>query len=215
MSDQIQSNPAEDLSTAIRRSLTAYRNLLKMFPADHPTTANLKDGFTCIELGVTFYEEANRAIQAGIWFAASAIAAAALEAMLLAKMFTNTEKVADLASFRKLLEKHKGDFGSFARKEMDLGRLLDMAKQLDWFRPGGIPDSLLGMLTQNIERETMTTLTAVFKDSPSAGYTSADLLRQYRNLLHPAFCLKQNIHPTQETGIRATFFCLVAYSSLN
>ena len=33
--------------------------------------------------------------------------------------------------------------------------------------------------------------------SPGAGYTSADLLRQYRNLLHPAYCLKQDICPTK------------------
>src|ERR1022692_3943384 len=50
---------------------------------------------------------------------------------------------------------------------------------------------------------------------PSAGYTSADLLRQYRNLLHPAYCLKQDVHPTKDTGTRATFFCLVAYASLS
>jgi hypothetical protein len=55
----------------------------------------------------------------------------------------------------------------------------------------------------------------IFKDTPSAGHASADLLRQYRNLLHPAYCLKQDIHPTKNTGIRATFFCLVAYAALS
>jgi hypothetical protein len=49
-----------------------------------------------------------------VWFAAAAVAAAALEAMLLAKMFMNTAAVAQLASFKKLLDKHQGNFGSFA-----------------------------------------------------------------------------------------------------
>jgi hypothetical protein len=98
---------------------------------------------------------------------------------------------------------------------MDLGKLLDMAKELAWFRPGGVPSLLTKMLAQYVDQDTLTALTVIFKDSPSAGYTSADLLRQYRNLLHPAYCLKQDIHPTKDTGIRATFFCLVAYASLS
>jgi HEPN domain-containing protein len=185
-----------------------------MLPSDDPKVANFKDGFACWELALTFYEEANRAVQAGVWFAAAAAVAAALEAMLLAKMFTNTDEVAQLASFRKLLDKHQGDFGSFARKEMDLGKLLEMAKELAWFRPGGVPSLLTNMLAQYVDPDTLTALAVIFKDSPSAGYTSADLLRQCRNLLHPAYCLKLDIHLAKDTGIRATFFCLVAYASL-
>ena len=215
MDDQAQTDFTAEFPTAARSALAAYRNLLDMLPSDHPNVANMKDGLACCELALTFYEEANRAVQAGVWFAAAAVAAAALEAMLLAKMFTNTDEVAQLASFKKLLDKHQGNFGSFARKEMDLGKLLDMAKELAWFRPGGVPSLLTKMLAQYVDQDTLTALTVIFKDSPSAGYTSADLLRQYRNLLHPAFCLKQDVHPTKDTGTRATFFCLVAYASLS
>jgi hypothetical protein len=71
------------------------------------------------------------------------------------------------------------------------------------------------MLAQYVDQDTLAELAVLFKDSPIAGNTSADLLRQYRNLFHPAYCLKQEIHPTKDTGIRATFFCMVAYASLN
>jgi hypothetical protein len=215
MDDQAQTDFTAEFSTAARSALAAYRNLLDMLPSGHPNLANMKDGLACCELAFTFYEEANRAVQAEVWFAAAAVAAAALEAMLLAKMFTNTDEVAQLASFKKLLDKHQGDFGRFARKEMDLGKLLDMAKELAWFRPGGVPSLLTKMLAQYVDQDTLTALAVIFKDSPTAGYTSADLLRQYRNLLHPAYCLKQDIHPTKDTGIRATFFCLAAYASLS
>src|ERR1035438_8447648 len=215
MDDQEQTDFTAEFSTAARRVLVAYRRLLDTLPGDHPTVGNMKDGLACCELAFTFYDEANRAIQAGVWFAAAAVGAAALEAVLLAKMFTNTDEVAQLASFKKLLDKHQGNFRSFARKEMDLGKLLDMAKELAWFRPGGVPGLLTKMLAQYVDQDTLTALTVIFKDSPSAGFASADLLRQYRNLLHPAYCLKQDIHPTKDTGIRATFFCLVAYASLS
>jgi hypothetical protein len=214
MDERAQTEFLAEFSTAARSALSAQRDLLDGLPSDHPAVANMKDGLACCELALTFYEEANRAVQASVWFAAAAVAAAALEAMLLAKMFTNTDEVARLAPFRKLLDKHHGDFGSFARKEMDLGKLLDMAKELAWFRPGGVPRFLTEMLSHYVDLDTLTALTVIFKDSSSAGYTSADLLRQYRNLLHPAYCLKQDIRPTKDTGIRATYFCLVAYASL-
>ena len=204
-----------EFSTVARSALAAYRNLLDALPTDHPDVANMKDSVACCELALTFYEEANRAVQAEVWFAAAATAAAALEAMLLAKMFTHTHEVAQLASFKKLLDKHQGDFGNFARKEMDLGKLLDMAKELEWFLPGGVPSFLTEMLARYVGQDTLTALMVIFNGSPSAGCTSADLLRQYRNLLHPAYCLKQDIRPTKDTGIQATFFCLVAYASLS
>jgi len=204
---------AEFLTTA-RKTVAAYRVLLDGLPQADPNVANIRDALACCELGFAFFEEANRAIQAEIWFAAASVAAAALEALLLGKMFMNADAVAQLATFKKLLDRHRGDFGSLARKEMDLGKLLDMAKHLEWFRAGGVPSPLINLLAQHIDGDTLTKLMALFKDSASAGYTSADLLRQYRNLLHPAYCLKQSIHPTKDTGIQATFFCLVAFSAL-
>jgi hypothetical protein len=214
MGSQEQTEFVEKFSTDMRSAVAEYRNLLNMLPSDHPNMANLKDALTCCELALTFYEEANRAIQAEIWFAAAAVAAAALEAMLLAKMFMSTDNVAKMAPFKKSLDRHKGDFGTFAREEMNLGKLLDMAKELSWFRPGGVPALLIALFEQHVDQDTLTALTGVLNDSPSAGYVSADLLRQYRNLLHPASCLRQEIHPTKDVGIRATFFCVVAFASI-
>lgn len=211
MGDQRQFVAA--FSTEARCALSAYRSLLNALPSDDPKVANFKDGLACCELALTFYEEAGRAIQAEVWFGATAVAAAALEAMLLAKVFTYANEVAQVASFSKMIERHRGDFGSFART-MDLGKLLDMAKELKWFRPGGVPSFLTEMLAQHLDQDAVTALTGMFKDSPNAGHTSADLLRQYRNLLHPASCLKQDVRPTKDAGIHAVFFCLVAYAAL-
>lgn len=202
-----------DFASKYSIDLCAYRDLLATLPSDLPGASNLRDGIACSELALVFHTEANRAVQAEIWFAAAALAAAALESMLLAKMFMNAEEVVKLPTFRKLLDKHNGDIGSFARK-MDLGNLVEMAKQLGWFRPGGVPSLLTDMLSKHVGMTTLMALTAFFKHSQSAGYEAADLLRQYRNLLHPASCLKQEAQPTKETGMRATYFSLVAFASL-
>jgi hypothetical protein len=45
---------------------------------------------------------------------------------------------------------------------MDLGKLLDMAKELAWFRPGGVPGSSVEMLAHFVEQEALTALTAIF-----------------------------------------------------
>ena len=205
----------EDHYTAnSRRLLEGARGALAELEIDHPEAANIRDALSCCELAITFHQEANRAVQAEVWFAAASVAAAALEAMLLAKMFMDTDKVAQLPSFKKLISKHNGDFGSFARKEMDLGRLLEIAKELAWFCPGGVPTWLAELLAKHVDQDILPRLIALFENSSSAGYTSAVTLRQYRNLLHPAYCLKQEFQPTKETGVRATFFSLVAYAAL-
>lgn len=122
MDDQAKTDFTAEFSTAARSALAAYHNLLDMLPNDDPNVRNIKDGLTCCELALTFYEEANRAVKAQVWFAAAAVAAAALEGMLLAKMFMNTEKVAQLAQFKRLLDKHRGDFGEFRAKRDGFGK---------------------------------------------------------------------------------------------
>jgi hypothetical protein len=213
MGDQAQTDSMAEFSGAARTAIAAYRNLLDKLPSDHPNVANMKDGLACWELGLEFYGEANRAVQAEVWFAAAAVAAAALEAMLLAKMFASTEAVAQLASFKKLIERHHGDFGSFPKRDGS-GETPRNGQRACMVPTRRRSNFLTKMLSYYIDQDALTTLTGMFTGSPSAGYTSADLLRQYRSLLHPAYCLRQDICPTRDTGIRATFFCLVAYASL-
>lgn len=108
-----------------------------MLPSDHPNAAKMKDGLACWVLP-SHSTRRNRTVQAEVWFAA----AAALEPMLLAAMFTKTDVVAQLASLKRPFDKHQGDFGSCVRKEMDLGKLLEMAKEVVWFRPSGVSSLL-------------------------------------------------------------------------
>ena len=169
MGSQEQTQFVEKFSTDMRSAVAEYRNLLGMLPSDHPNVASLKDALSCCELALTFYEEATHAVQAETCFAAAAVGAAALEAMLLAKMFMSTDKVAQMARFRKSLDRHKGDFGAFAREEMNLGKLLEMAKELSWFRPGGVPGILAALFEQRIDPDTLTALTHVLNEGPSAG----------------------------------------------
>ncbi|MGA3189852.1 MAG: hypothetical protein ABSF22_22320 [Bryobacteraceae bacterium] len=82
---QAQTELTSEFSTDARSALVSYRNLIDTLPNDHPSVPNLKACLECLELALTFLEEANRAVQAEVWFAASAVAAAALEAMLLAE----------------------------------------------------------------------------------------------------------------------------------
>ncbi len=208
--DQIALAKLNDLN---QDAVAQLRNFVNAMPRNHPDVANLKDALACLDLASTFYAEANKAIEAEVWFAAAGVAAGALEALLLGKLFLNSDKVTKLPSFAKSLAKQNGDLGAFART-MDLGKLLDIAKELAWFQAGDVPSSLTDMLSHYAEADTLTALAAIFKDSPSAGYASADLLRKYRNLLHPACCLKETIVPTKNTGIAATYCCLVAFASL-
>lgn len=46
---------------------------------------------------------------------------------------------------------------------------LTWPKELAWFRPGGVPSLLTKMLAQFVDQDTLTAITVIFKDGPSAG----------------------------------------------
>jgi hypothetical protein len=97
-------------------------------PGTDPRIAGFKDGIFCFEVALTFYEEANLAVQAGAWFAAASIASSALESVLLSKCFFQEAEIRALPKFQKLKRSHKEDFGLFARS-LDLGKLLESKRQ--------------------------------------------------------------------------------------
>ena len=201
-----------------RRTLDELKELLEKLrtgPANSdPRVANLKDGIFCLELALVFYEEANKALQAEAWFAASAVASSALESVLLSKCFFQADEITALPKFAKLKQKHKGDFGQFARS-FDLGKLLEIATDLSWFPGiGGLPQIVTSYLGRHLAEATMSDLIRLFEDK-DVGRTCADYVRKHRNLLHPAVCLKEGRQPSRDEALAATFFFLVAFPSLS
>ncbi|WP_263373072.1 hypothetical protein [Granulicella aggregans] len=172
-----------------------------------------RDGFFCIELAMTFYEEANLALEAEAWFAASALASSALESVLLYKCCLSEGSVRALSKFQGLPRKYNLDFGLFVRS-LDLGKLLEMANSLHWFPEGGIPKTFANYLAEHLDEDSMSILLGLFIDNPNIGCLCADHVKEYRNLLHPAVCLREGRQPSKEAGMTATFLLLIAFSSL-
>ncbi len=178
-----------------------------------PRIASFKDGVFCFELALTFYEEANLALQARAWFAAAAIASSALESVLLSRCFFQEEEIRALPKFQKLKRGYREDFGLFARS-LDLGKLLEIANELSWFPTGGVPKTLTSYLARHLDEGTLSNLIGVFEGNPNVGRTCADHVREYRNLLHPAVCLKEGRQPSKDAGQTATLLFIVAFASL-
>jgi hypothetical protein len=180
---------------------------------EDPKIASFKDGVFCFELALTFYEEANLAIQAGAWFAAIPIASSALESVLLSKCFFYEEDVRAIPKFQRLKRSYKENFGLFARS-LDLGKLLEIAKELSWFPDGGIPKTFTNLLGAHLDEGILSGLIGLFAGSPNVGQVCADHVREYRNLLHPAVCLKEKRNPSRDAGMTATFLFMIAFTSL-
>jgi hypothetical protein len=173
----------------------------------------MQDWIFCMKLAMTFYEEANHAVQAGTWFSATAISASALEAMLLAKCFLQMDRIKSLPKWANLKRSHKADFGLLMRS-MDLSKLLDIAELLSWFPSTGIPDVFLETMRPYLNAQTEADLTALFASTPNVGLVCSKHLREYRNLLHPAVCLKEGRQPSPNAGMTATFLFLIAITAL-
>jgi hypothetical protein len=59
-----------EVFTGIRVAVADHLRRLDGLPAT-PKVAEMKDCFLCLEIALSFYEEANRAVQANAWFAAA------------------------------------------------------------------------------------------------------------------------------------------------
>ena len=179
----------------------------------NPRIASFKDGVFCFELALTFYEEANLAVQTWAWFAAASLASAALESVLLSKCFFQEEEIRSLPKFQKLKPSFKVDFGLFARS-LDLGKLLEIANELSWFPDGGVPKTFTTYLADHLDESTLPRLIGLFEGNPNVGRTCAAHVREYRNFLHPAVCLKEGRQPSKDAGLTAAFLFMIAFISL-
>ena len=108
---------------------------------DLPEAELHRDAVFCMQLGITFYQEANRAVQGGAYFASAAIGASALEAVLLAKALIESKAIQSLAEYKRYAGKKGGSFRDVARS-LDLGKLLELARLRSWVPSGGIPKIL-------------------------------------------------------------------------
>jgi len=178
-----------------------------------PKIAGFKDGIFCFELALTFYEEANLAIQAGAWFAAASIASSALELVLLSKCFFQEAKIRALPKFQHLKRSHKEDFGLFARS-LDLGKLLEIASELSWFPDDDLTKTFMSHLSLHLDQATLSSLAGLLEANPNIGQLCARHVRECRNLLHPAVCLKTGQQPSKDVGLTSTFLFMIAFTSL-
>jgi len=134
----------------------------------------------------------------------NSIASSALESLLLGKCFFHEAEIRALPKFERLKKNHKGDFGLFARS-LDLGKLLEIANDLSWFPGGGLPRTLTSHLACYLGEGTIGELVELFKAYPNVGLICAQQVREYRNLLHPAVCLKSGRRPSKDAGLTAAF----------
>ena len=207
----------EDQFAALRGFLVGMNAALDALQAGRakgdPRITSFKDGIFCFELAVKFYEEAGIALQAGAWFAASSIASSALESVLLSKCFFQEDEIKSLPKFQKLKRSYKADFGLFARS-LGLGKLLEIANELSWFPDGGVPKTFTNYLAGHLDEDTLTHVIEYLSD-PNVGRSCAKHVLEYRNLLHPAVCLKEGRQPSRDAGLTAAFLFMIAFSSLS
>ena len=220
--EQVEPKPSSNTElmlesfATVRSTISEWRTLLnnmEQLGSDSETIQCFREGIFCFELGMTYYTEANLAIQAEAWFAGSAVAAAALEAVLMAKCLFDPDKVRALPKWKTIKKSYRDNFGLFVRS-LDLGKLLEIAEPLGWFPEGGLPTGFETRFSISVGEPAIQFLREIFRDERNVGEVCAAHVREYRNLLHPAVCLKEARQPSKETGLMATLLFLIAFSAL-
>lgn len=171
-----------------------------------------QDRLIASSIGLRFYSEANRSLQAGAYFAAVAIAASSLEAVLLARCISEREKVKLLPKWHQIKKKYKENFRLFVHS-LDLGKLLEIASLLGWF-PKGMPKQFESVMTLFGNEELSEFIESLFIGSMDIGEVCAKHVKEYRNLLHPAVCLKERHFPSEEAGKLGVLLHMIALTSL-
>lgn len=214
MENDSTTNQMNESFGVLTKQIEGLENLLtelKLLPHNH---LEVEDALFCIKLFMTLYTEANKAVQAGAWFAAASVSGAALEAMLMARCLFSADKAKSLSKWQSLQGSHKGNFQVFVRS-LDLGKLLEIGEQLPWFPSGdALPKKFLEVMSLHVSQIDLKRLQAFFKGTKSIGQLCATHVRHYRNLLHPAVCLKGRQQPSLEAGMAATMMFLIACTAL-
>lgn len=211
MDNYLDMNSLNESSTALIEKL---ENLLTLLPLMPQKRHEVKDALFCIKLFMAFYAEAYKAVKAGAWFAAASVSGAALEAMLMARCLFSADSVKSLPKWQHLHKNHKGDFQVFIRS-MDLGKLLEIGEQLCWFQSGdALPQQFLKTMSAFVSENDLKGIQSLFRGARNIGQLCATYVREHRNLLHPAVCLKEGREPSTEAGMAATMMFLIACTAL-
>ena len=180
---------------------------------DSRASEELEDVIFCFEIALFYFQEMSRAWRGEAFYCAATFGAAALESFLLGFCFLNQNEIKQLPKWKTLKKSQREDFRVFAR-HMDLGKLLEIAQQLSWFPTQGVPNRFKEYMLLFIGEEHTLQLLAVLGDDPDIGQLCAAYLKDYRDKLHPAACLRSNFQPNKEAGMTAALLFLVAMFSL-
>lgn len=92
---------------------------------------------------------------------------------------------------------------------MDLGNLLELACEMDWFASGPVPQALV----DEVGRAEIDGVLALLPQGSSAMEVAASMAKDIRNYLHPARCLRCAIDMNEQMLEAGAAFATIALLS--
>ncbi len=158
-----------------------------------------------------FYaNETQKCLSTEAFFSASIMGAATLETALMLKCLGEEEKVTNTRACKDF---KKGKTLPFIPRlgHMDLDRLIKIGDQLSWFKKDGVPKMFREVMAAHLGEHSAETLSNFL---PHGGAQSADMARDFRDLIHPGRCLRKSERPDHASGILASAYVIVAFSAV-
>lgn len=175
--------------------------------------SQLSLGIESVKLAMFYLEEAQRCLVSQAYFASGAFGAAALEAMLLTKCAMSKSEVTSLPSYAMLPPKLTRDYTTFLLSQ-DLGKLLQIAEQLKWLNVSDIPHYFELMVLKQVEPSVASIMRDMISSMKSIGDEAGKYAKLYRNGIHPASCIRQDLKLDKSSGLAGCTFVLLAIAAL-
>ena len=215
--------PPAYTNESVREQLELLRRVLACVPAriSFPTAnpgvvikrEEMDAAIDALSVALTYFDDASKAMAANAFIAAGIVGAATLEALLMALLVLKKEEVVASRAYLLKTSKRKQSLLEFL-KHADLGGLLEIAQELNWFRCDGIPSAFHAQFLSQMAPSERDGLVRLLGSISDLGPEAARAARHFRNLVHPARCIRDKVELGSGDGMTGCLFLILAFSAL-
>ena len=142
------------------------------------------------------------------------IGAAGLESFLLVLCILRKEDVTGSSRWRTF---HKNKSKPFLQMlgHMDLGTLIEIAGELEWFPRAGIPETFTAVMSRSFGPEIVDRMVKILPPVLNVTQVAAGITKQARNWLHPARCIREMVELSDGLAVGTCLFLMLGISGLS
>jgi len=223
MTSPVGQAPSVYTNEGVRNQLELLKRLLGLIPVKMPFLTGtpgvavkreeMEAALDALSVALTYFDDAQSCLNASAFIAGGIVGAATLEALLMALLVLRKDEVIASRVYLHKTSNGKRTLLEFLR-HADLGGLIEIAQELDWFHCDGIPMSFEAQFLSQMVPTARAGLIKHLENIKDLGLEAARTAKHFRNLVHPGRCIRDKVDLKTEDGMTGCLFLLLAFSAL-